>query len=156
MEQRITDLQTPSSCPAAATTPTPLHCGLGGGGSQIVTLSHCRDPWRYLCLFPLSISLIIHMVQVKTSGSPTYRSPAAALQLQLPPHPFSGGLFRGRSQRVTNVECRDPWRYLYLFPLSISLIIHMVQVWSSGFPTYRSPTPALQLQLPPHPFSGGL
>ena len=72
-----------------------------------MTISHCRDPWRYLYLYFLSIYLIIYMVQLWSSGSPTYRPPTTALQLQLPPT-LSVEASVGVSVRVTNVHCRDP------------------------------------------------
>ena len=121
-----------------------------------MTNVHCLHLWRYVCPYLLSFSLIIPMVQLWISGSPTYGPLPPLLQLHLPPHPYIRGLCRGWSQRVTNVHCIHFWCYLYLFPLSISLIIPMVQLWISRSPTYGPLTPLLQLQLPPHPYSGDL
>ena len=116
-----------------------------------MTNVHGPHPWCYLYLVPLSISLIIPMVQLWSSGSPTYRPPVAALQLKLPPCPYSGVALDGGPHKGKNVHCRCPWRYIRRFPFSYFLINPMEQVRRSGPPTYRPPDAGLQLKIPPGP-----
>jgi hypothetical protein len=109
-----------------------------------VTNVHCIHLWRYFYPHSVYISLIIPMVQLSSSGSPTYRPLPPLLQLHLPPIPLQWGPLWVGSQRVTNVHCIHLWRYFYPHSVSISLIIPMVQLSSSGSPTYRPLPPLLR------------
>ena len=128
MEQRIPDLQTPSSRPAAATTPIPFQWGPLWGEvpkSDKCTLSSplvlpLPSPSVYFFDNPHGAAMEQRISDLQIPSS----RPAAATT----PIPFQWGPLQGEVPKSDNVQCRDPWRCLYLFPLSFSLIIHMVQV----------------------------